>query len=114
MDDEQVDGDPVGAIPDAIREDMLELVAIAGGSLWGREGLDPDARSMVTLAILTALGRTDELRQHVRLAVEDFGLTPEQVGEVILHCSVYAGFPAALEGFRVANEELTALDPVPA
>ena len=113
MDHDQIeDAATSAAIPESIRDDLLELVASAGGSVWSRNGLTSSERSMVTIAILTALGRTDELREHVRLGVDSFDLSPTQIGELILHSAVYAGFPAALEAFRVANEELQAPQPV--
>lgn len=105
MDQQSVDA-PVPVIPEHLREDLLELVSAAAGSVWAREGLSAASRSMITISILTTLGRSDELRQHVRLGVEQFGLSPADIGEIILHSSIYAGFPAALEAFRVANEEL--------
>ena len=77
----------------------------AWGEVWAREGLDRRARSMVTLAALTALGRQEELAMHVRAARRN-GLTPAEIGEVLLHTAVYAGVPAANAAFAIAQRVL--------
>ncbi|MCI1037839.1 carboxymuconolactone decarboxylase family protein [Pseudomonas putida] len=74
----------------------------AWGSVWLREGIPLKLRSLVTVAVLTALKSPKELSGHVRGALNN-GCTPEEIREVILHCAVYAGVPASAEGFRVAN-----------
>jgi 4-carboxymuconolactone decarboxylase len=84
----------------------------AWGSVWTREGLDRRARSCVTLGVLTALGREHELAMHVRAALRN-GLTPEEIGEVLLHTSVYAGVPASNRAFAIARETLEELGAVP-
>ncbi len=81
------------------------ITRYAWGSVWTREGLDRRARSMITLAVLTALGREQELTLHVRAAVRN-GLTPEEIGEVLLHTAVYAGVPAANAAFAIARQVL--------
>lgn len=77
----------------------------AWGGVWSRPGLDRRTRSCVTLAVLTALGRGDEIAMHVR-AARRHGLTPDEIAEVLLHTSVYAGIPAANAAFRIAREAL--------
>ncbi len=78
------------------------LVRSAWGSVWSRPGLDRATRSAVTLAVLTALGREQELALHVRGALNN-GLSAEQIGEVLLHTGVYAGVPAANAAFAIAQ-----------
>ena len=75
----------------------------AWGDTWQREGLDLKTRSLVTIAMLTALGKSQELRGHVRGALHN-GATVQEIQEVLLHASIYCGIPAAVEGFRAAAE----------
>jgi 4-carboxymuconolactone decarboxylase len=82
------------------------ITRYAWGSVWARDGLDRRTRSAITLAVLTALGRERELALHVRAARRN-GLTPAEIGEVLLHTAVYAGVPAANAAFAVAQRELT-------
>ena len=77
----------------------------AWGAVWTREGLDRRTRSAITLAVLTALGREQELAMHVRAARTN-GLTPEEISEVLLHTAVYAGVPAANAAFAIAQRVL--------
>jgi 4-carboxymuconolactone decarboxylase len=77
----------------------------AWGSVWAREGLDRRTRSAITLAVLTALGRENELAMHVRAARTN-GLTAEEIGEVLLHTAVYAGVPVANAAFAIAQRVL--------
>jgi len=79
----------------------------AWGTVWCRDGLELKTRSLVTVAMLTALGRSHELKGHIRGALNN-GATPEEIREVLLHAAVYCGAPAAVEGFRVAQEVITA------
>jgi 4-carboxymuconolactone decarboxylase len=72
------------------------------GGVWTRDGLDRRTRSAITLAVLTALGRETELAMHVRAARTN-GLTPEEIGEVLLHTAVYAGVPAANAAYAIAQ-----------
>lgn len=81
----------------------------AWGDIWSRPGLDRPARSMITLALLTALGQEHELVMHVAAALRN-GLTREQIQEVLLHCAVYAGVPAANRAFAVAQEVFDGID----
>jgi 4-carboxymuconolactone decarboxylase len=75
------------------------------GEVWSREGLDRQTRSMLNLAMLTALNRSHELGVHVRGAINN-GVTPAQIQEVLIQAAVYVGAPAALESFRVAERVL--------
>jgi 4-carboxymuconolactone decarboxylase len=81
------------------------ITRFAWGSVWAREGLDRRTRSCLTLALLAALGREAELEMHVRAALR-IGLTPEEIGEVLLHTAVYSGVPAANSAFAIAQRVL--------
>ena len=73
------------------------------GAVWTRPGLDLRTRSLLNLAMLTALNRPHEIKLHVRGALNN-GLTLEEIREVLLHTVVYCGVPAALDAFRAAKE----------
>jgi len=77
----------------------------AWGAVWAREGLDRRTRSVITLTALTALGREHELAMHVRAALRN-GLAPEEIAEVLIHTSIYAGVPAANAAFAIAAQVL--------
>jgi 4-carboxymuconolactone decarboxylase len=81
------------------------ITRYAWGEVWSRPGLTRAERSMVTLTVLTALGRDHELAMHVRAALRN-GLTAEQIGEVLLQTGVYAGVPAANRAFAIAQDVL--------
>jgi 4-carboxymuconolactone decarboxylase len=83
------------------------ITRTAWGQVWTRDGLDRRTRSCVTLAVLTALHCHDELAMHVRAARRN-GLTPDEIGEVLLHTAVYAGVPAANAAFKIAETTLAA------
>ena len=85
------------------------ITETAWGSVWSRPGLDRKTRSMVTIAILAALGRYDELRLHVR-ATENTGVSKAEVAELLMHAAVYAGVPAANSAFHHAREVYAELD----
>jgi 4-carboxymuconolactone decarboxylase len=74
----------------------------AWGTIWTRPGLDKKTRHMLTIAMLAALGKQDELALHVR-ATRNTGVTQEELREVLLHVSVYAGVPAANSAFAIAK-----------
>jgi 4-carboxymuconolactone decarboxylase len=78
----------------------------AWGTTWCRDGLDLKTRSLITLSMLTALGRAHELRGHVRGAVNN-GASMQEIQEVLLHASVYCGMPLAVDAFRSAHEVLS-------
>lgn len=71
------------------------------GAVWTRDGLDRRTRSLINLAMLTALNRSAELATHVRGALAN-GATPVEIREVLLQTAVYVGVPAAVESFRIA------------
>lgn len=73
------------------------------GAVWARPGLKLRERSMITIAMLTALNRPQELRTHIRAALTN-GVTREEVSEILLHANVYCGAPAAVEAFRAMRE----------
>jgi 4-carboxymuconolactone decarboxylase len=75
------------------------------GGVWSRENLPRTVRSMINIAMLTALNRSHELAVHVRGAVNN-GVTEAEIQEVLLQTAIYAGVPAALESFRVAENVL--------
>jgi len=75
------------------------------GYAWNRPGLDRKTRSMLNLAMLTALNRPNEIKLHVRGALNN-GVTADEVKEVLLHATVYCGIPAGLDAFKVANQVL--------
>jgi 4-carboxymuconolactone decarboxylase len=72
------------------------------GGVWARDGLEPKTRSMINIAMLTALNRMHELSVHVRGAITN-GVTEAEIQEILLQTAVYVGVPAALESFRVAE-----------
>src|SRR5262245_57621470 len=75
------------------------------GYAWARPGLDRKTRSLINLAMLTALNRTPEVKLHVRGALNN-GVTVDEIKEVLLHATVYCGIPAGLDAFKAANEVL--------
>ncbi len=75
----------------------------AWGNVWQRPGLDLKTRSLVTVAMLAALGKQQELKGHVRGALNN-GATPDELREIMLHATVYCGFPTAIEAFRSVTE----------
>ena len=74
----------------------------AWGSVWTRDGLDRRTRSCITLAVLTALGRENEIAMHVRAGLRN-GLSSDEIAEVLLHTAVYAGVPASNAAFAIAK-----------
>ena len=88
---------------DAFSKPIQKFVTEAAwGEVWGRDGLDAKARSMITVAMLTALGRQHELAVHVRGALNN-GVSARELQEILLQSAIYAGAPAALEAFRTAG-----------
>jgi 4-carboxymuconolactone decarboxylase len=102
--DEHVDRAIASSTP--FTEPFQEFITrFAWGGVWTRDGLDRRTRSAITLAVLTALGREQELELHVRGAVRN-GLSEQEIAEVLLHTAVYAGVPAANAAFAVAKRVL--------
>ncbi|GJD66612.1 carboxymuconolactone decarboxylase family protein [Methylobacterium frigidaeris] len=77
------------------------------GYAWTRDGLDRKTRSMINLAMLTALSKPAELKLHVKGALTN-GVSVEEVKEILLHATVYCGIPSGLEAFKAAHEVLKA------
>ncbi|HEY5209981.1 MAG TPA: carboxymuconolactone decarboxylase family protein [Stellaceae bacterium] len=75
------------------------------GTVWCRPGLNRKTRSIINLAMLTALNRPHEIEVHVKGALRN-GLTPEEIGEIFLQAAVYCGVPAAVDSFRIAKKVL--------
>jgi 4-carboxymuconolactone decarboxylase len=84
------------------------ITRYAWGDVWSREGLDRRTRSIITLAALTSLRAENEIAMHVRAAITN-GLTPAEIGEVLLHTAIYAGLPAANSAFAIAQRTLAEL-----
>jgi 4-carboxymuconolactone decarboxylase len=84
--------------------DMQEMVTQnCWGDVWNRPGLERKSRSLLNLAMLTALNRPHELKLHVRGAINN-GVTKDEIKEVFLQAGIYCGVPAAIDAFRVAAE----------
>src|SRR3954470_15892408 len=83
------------------------ITEMAWGTLWTRPDLDRRTRSLVTIALLAALGRTEELELHFR-ASKNIGVDPREIAEVLMHVAVYAGVPAANRAFALAKSILDA------
>ena len=95
---------------DAFNDDMQVLVTqYCWNDIWNRPGLDRKTRSLLNLAMLTALNRPHELKLHVRGALNN-GVTREEMKEVFLQAAIYCGVPAALDSFRVAKEVFKEMD----
>ena len=73
------------------------------GTLWSREGLDRRTRALINIGMLTALGRTEEVKIYLR-AAPNIGVTKEDVREVLMQTAIYCGIPAALDSFRIAEQ----------
>jgi 4-carboxymuconolactone decarboxylase len=88
---------------DEFSRPLQELVTeYCWGAVWSRPGLDRRSRSLINLAMLTALNRPNELALHVRGAINN-GCTQDEIQEVLLQASVYCGMPAGLDAFRAAK-----------
>ncbi len=95
---------------DDFSQPMQQLVTeYCWGAVWGRDGLSQKTRSMLNLAMLTALNREHEFKLHVRGALNN-GVTRAEISEILLHCAIYCGVPAAISGFRAAKEVFDELD----
>ena len=85
------------------------ITRYAWGEIWARPGLPRQARTLITLAMMVALNRADELRMHLRAALHD-GVTREEIEEVLLQTAIYCGVPAANSAFHIAEEVLAEMD----
>ena len=89
---------------------LQELVTeYCWGAVWGREELPRKTRSMLNLAMLSALNRPHELKMHIKGALTN-GVTREEIREVLLQVAIYCGVPAAVDAFRTAREVLAEID----
>lgn len=79
------------------------------GAVWGRDGLSRQMRSMLNLSMLAVLNRPHELRTHIKGALNN-GVPRSDIAEVFLQVAVYAGVPAAVDGFRIVREVFAELD----
>lgn len=85
------------------------VTAFCWGATWGRENLPRKTRSMLNMAMLTALNRPHELKTHIRAALTN-GCTKSEIQEVLMQATAYAGVPAGVDAFRVANQLFAELD----
>lgn len=93
---------------DAFTQPLQELITrYCWGEVWSRPGLSKRDRSIINLAAITALNRSEELKLHVRGALNN-GMTPDEIREVLLQLLIYCGAPAALDSFRTASEVIKA------
>lgn len=94
--------------------DFQDLITrYAWGEIWSRPELSRHTRSLLTLAMMVALNRGDELRLHLRGAFNN-GVTQDEIKEVLLHCAIYAGVPAANSAYHMAEEVFAQIHPPPA
>jgi 4-carboxymuconolactone decarboxylase len=94
----------------AFNEPLQDLITrYAWGEIWSRPGLPRHTRSLLTLAMLVALNRTEELRIHLRGAANNH-VTREEIQELLLQTAVYCGVPAANSAFRIAEQEFAEMD----
>jgi 4-carboxymuconolactone decarboxylase len=95
---------------DDFNRPLQELVTeYCWGAVWGREGLDRRTRSMLNLAMLTALNRPHELELHIRGALTN-GVTRDEIREVLLQVAIYCGVPAGVDAFRTARRVFAEID----
>jgi 4-carboxymuconolactone decarboxylase len=85
------------------------ITRYAWGEIWSRPGLPRHTRSLITLALMVALNRSEELRMYVRAAL-NVGVKREEIQEVLLQTAIYCGVPAANSAFRLAQEVFTEID----
>jgi 4-carboxymuconolactone decarboxylase len=106
--DEHVDR--AQANKNSFNETFQDLITrYAWGEIWTRPGLTRHSRSLITLAMLVALNRTDELRLHLRAAFNN-GVTRDEIKEVLLQTAIYCGVPAANAAFHIAEEVFAQMD----
>ena len=98
------------AAADEFTQPLQELVTrYCWGDVWHRPGLDRQQRSMINLAMITALNRPHELKLHVRGALKN-GLSRDTIREILLQTAIYCGVPACIDAFRVAREVFEEVD----
>lgn len=95
---------------DDFNREFQELISrYAWGEIWTRPGLPRHTRSLITVAMMVALNRTDEFRLHVRAAFNN-GVTRDQIKEVLMQAAIYCGVPAANTAFHLAEEVFSQID----
>ncbi len=102
------------AMDEAARHEMTRdlrqyLFEHCFAAVWARPGLARTTRSTITISVLTALGRTEELKSHIRMGINN-GLTRDELKEIFLHVGIYAGVPTAVAAVRAAMEVFAELD----
>jgi 4-carboxymuconolactone decarboxylase len=101
--------DKAFAAADDFNRPLQEIVTqYCWGEIWGRPGLDKKTRSLLNLAMLSALNRPHEVKMHIRGALTN-GVTKEEIREVFLQVAIYCGVPAGVDSFRIAKEVFTEL-----
>ena len=85
------------------------ITRYAWGEIWTRPGLPRHTRSLLTIGLMVALNRADELKLHVRAAFNN-GVSRDEIKEVLLHCAIYAGVPAANTAFHLAEDVFAQMD----
>jgi 4-carboxymuconolactone decarboxylase len=99
----------MGRVNDFNREFQDLITRYAWGEVWTRPGLPRHTRSLLTIAMMVALNRSEEFKLHVRAAFNN-GVTREQIREVLLQCAIYCGVPAANSAFHMAEEVFAQMD----
>ena len=95
---------------DSFNRPMQELVTeYCWGAVWGREELSKKTRSLINLAMISALNRPHELKTHVKGALRN-GVSKEEIREVFLQVAIYCGVPAGVDSFRIAREAFDEMD----
>lgn len=98
--------DRAEAAKSAFDAEFQDLITrYAWGEIWMRPGLPRHTRSLITIALMIALNRAEELRLHLRAAANN-GVTAKEIQELLLHCAIYCGIPAANSAFNLAKEIL--------
>jgi 4-carboxymuconolactone decarboxylase len=98
------------ASADDFNRPMQELTTeYCWGAVWGRDTLDRRTRSLLNLAMISALNRPHELKMHVKGALKN-GVTKEEIREVFLQVAIYCGIPAGVDSFRIARDAFADLD----
>lgn len=97
-------------LTDPLQSEFQDLITrYAWGEIWNRPGLPRHTRSLLTIAMMVALNRNEELRLHLRAAANN-GVSRDEIKEVLLQCAIYCGVPAANSAFHQAAEVFPAMD----
>ena len=98
------------ASADDFNRPLQEIVTqYCWGEIWGRPGLDKKTRSIINLAMISALNRQHEVKMHVKGAINN-GLTKDEIREVLMQVAIYCGVPAGVDSFRIAREAFAEVD----